>query len=269
MPVPGPSDDKPITLLEADEDILQESIVGVPSDRGVTSGEPFRPTNRPPTALLTIMDDGMKDGETIRLRAERFIIGRTEGDLLIPHDGLVSSRHVEILRVQTAGNYRWVVTDLQTRNGLFIRVSRTVLADGAEILVGRGRYRFEQGKENSPDTVNLAESKTPEATTGAWGQDSLLQAPFLAELGGGGIGARLPLVAAEIWIGSDTKCQVCRRDDPFTHPRHVRLARDRKGSWEAYNNRTANGLWFRVPQITVDGVLWFQIGEQRLRLKCC
>jgi hypothetical protein len=35
----------------------------------------------------------------------------------------------------------------------------------------------------------------------------------------------------------------------------------------AQNNKSPNGLWYRVPQIPVNDTCLFQIGEQRLRLK--
>ena len=98
---------------------------------------------RPPVAVLTIFDDGKTDGELIRIRDHRFIIGRTEGDLCIPLDGRISSRHLEITHQIVGGLHRWVVTDLQSTHGMFVRVSRTALADKAEFLVGNGRYRFD------------------------------------------------------------------------------------------------------------------------------
>ena len=98
---------------------------------------------RPPVAVLTVFDDGKNDGEVIRIRDQRFIIGRTEGDLRIPIDGRISSRHLEITLQTIGGIHRWVVTDLQSTHGMFVRVSRSVLADRAEFLVGNGRYRFE------------------------------------------------------------------------------------------------------------------------------
>ena len=48
-------------------------------------------------ALLTVFDDGKTEGEDIRLRGNRFLIGRTEGDLQIPHDNLMSAKHAEFL----------------------------------------------------------------------------------------------------------------------------------------------------------------------------
>jgi len=71
----------------------------------------------------------------------------------------------------------------------------------------------------------------------------------------------------EYWIGSDPACPICRPDDPFCEPRRLRLYRNDKGSWHAEHNRTVNGLWLRKPQITVESVAQFQVGEQRFQLK--
>ena len=49
--------------------------------------------------------------------------------------------------------------------------------------------------------------------------------------------------------------------------RHVRLHREASGAWQAQNNKSPNGLWYRMPQITVTNTCLFQIGEQRFRLK--
>jgi hypothetical protein len=226
----------------------------------------YRPMSRPPVALLTVCDDGRADGEVIRIRKERFVVGRTEGDFLLPHDGLVSARHVEIVRHQVSDGWRFTVADLQTTNGLFVRISRTVLIGGAEFLVGRGRYRFE-----SPETQTPVDAERhPEPGTGQtrpWGTDNARsRPPVLVELHAGGSAARFPLVANEHWIGRDPSCTVCRADDPFVEARHVRLSRAVGGAWEARNNKAPNGLWLRVPQIAVDGICLFQIGEQRFRL---
>ena len=56
-------------------------------------------------------------------------------------------------------------------------------------------------------------------------------------------------------------------EDPFTEPKHIHLFRDGNGVWNAQNNKSLNGLWLKVPQVTVDDSCLCQIGEQRLRLK--
>ncbi len=239
---------------------------GMPSARPAI---PFRPTVRPPVALLTVFDDGKTEGEVIRIRDHRFVIGRTEGDLCIPLDGRISGRHVEITHQFVGGLHRWVVTDLQSMHGMYVRVSKSVLADKAEFLVGNGRYRFDAPQLDTDATVDHAQGE------GGFGQTHGLdhganpyRPPAITELIGSDIGNRVLLIKNEYWIGSDPTCPICRPDDPFCEPRHVRLYRGgSKGGWHAEHHKTPNGLWLRMPQITVDSVAQFQIGEQRFQIK--
>jgi pSer/pThr/pTyr-binding forkhead associated (FHA) protein len=278
-PSPQKSDEERTgTLLETDDEIgkaLRAKQLDAPSPSAKqavsskpTSAEVYRPTFRPPIGFLTLLDDGESEGELIRIRAARFVIGRSEGALLIPHDGLISGRHLEITRQQAGGKYRWTVTDLQTRNGLFVRVSRASLADRSEFLVGKGKYRFQMPRAAQPSPVDHLESDAPADSTGPWAGDAAgAISPVLFELQTGGAGERVPLTSPEYWIGSDPACAICRADDPFVEPRHVRLFRDVKGGWHAQNNKSPNGLWLRVPHITVQDGCLFQIGEQRFRMK--
>ncbi len=281
-PDSGPQ--RPGTLIETDDDIRQVLRSGIADRRkgpptqpdreappapGVgRPASPFRPTARPPMAILTVHDDGKSDGEVFRIRDGRFLIGRTEGDLRIPHDGRISSRHVEITRQQIGALYRWVVTDLQSTNGMFVRVSRTPLADRAEFLVGGGRYRFDAPKDDPAATADhVAKGGGSEGTQGWEDGPSPFRPAALTELIGSEIGNRLLLSKPEYWIGTDPTCAICRPDDPFCEPFHVRLSRGGKGAWLAEHNKSLNGLWLRVAQIPVESVLHFQIGEQQFRLK--
>ncbi len=260
------------TILETDDDILQAlranaGVELVAKAAPPAAAKPYRPTQRPPIALLIVLDDGKSEGEVVRLRADRFVIGRTEGDLLIPHDQQISARHLEITRQRVGDKYRWVVTDLQSSNGLFIRVSRTVLADKAEFLAGLGRYRFEAPGSNLPETVDALPADVSRGSTDPLGSDAATsQQPALVEIAAGKILSRLPLAKPEYWIGSDPTCAICRAGDPFIALRHVRLYREANGAWHAQNNKTTNGLWLKVPQVTVPDSCSFQIGEQRFRL---
>src|SRR5688572_15447617 len=97
---------------------------------------PFRPTARPPMATLCIVDDGREDGDVLRLRGDRLVIGRSEGDLLIPHDTMMSARHAELARHFSKGRYRWYLIDLQSTNGTYVRAGSAPLDDGKEFLIG-------------------------------------------------------------------------------------------------------------------------------------
>jgi pSer/pThr/pTyr-binding forkhead associated (FHA) protein len=274
------------TLIETDEEVrdaLLSGLKGQPQNSPAAAGPVatpklnvgpvaavFRPTVRSPVAVLTVYDDGKLDGEVIRIRSPRFVIGRTEGDLKIPIDGRMSSRHVEITLQAAGGVNRWVVTDLQSTHGLFVRVSRTVLADRAEFLVGNGRYRFDspQSQADTEATTQYEANPNLSGETQGWADGaSPFRPPAVTELVGNEIGNRMLLVKPEYWIGADATCQICRSDDPFCEPRHVRLFRTQGGSWYAEHNKTQNGLWLRMSQIVVDSVVRFQTGEQRFQLK--
>ena len=286
MPGPGPRnapEERSGTVIETDEDIRQALLLSMgrqqpgvatnpaPTAKPTTAGplaSPYRPTARPPVPILTVFDDGKADGEVIRIREPRFTIGRTEGDLRFPLDGRMSSRHVEITHQGVGGLNRWVVTDLQSTHGMFVRVSRTVLADRAEILVGNGRYRFEVNKPGPTGAVDpIVSTADSGETQGLADGPGPFRPPSLTELLGKEIGNRILLVKDHYWIGSDPNCALCRADDPFCEPKHVRLHRTSKGTWGAEHNKTQNGLWLRMVQIAVDSMIQFQVGEQRFRLK--
>jgi hypothetical protein len=274
------------TVIETDEDIRQAVLSGhkrrppapaavepspapAPQSAAARSAVPFRPTVRPPVAVLTVFDDGKTDGEVIRIRDHRFIIGRTEGDLRIPLDGRISARHVEITHQVVGGLHRWVVTDLQSTHGMYVRVSRTVLADKAEFLVGNGRYRFDGPFADAGPTIDqMANEAGFSGTQGLDDAASSFRPPAVTELIGSDIGNRILLLKNEYWIGSDPSCAICRPDDPFCEPRHVRLYRGgSSGGWHAEHHKTPNGLWLRMPQIAVESLAQFQIGEQRFQLR--
>jgi pSer/pThr/pTyr-binding forkhead associated (FHA) protein len=259
------------TLLETDEDVRQALLANLKAAAPKVDerpAEPFRPTARPPLALLTVYDDGEAEGEVIRIRAPRFIIGRTHGDLRIPFDNRISSRHVEITHQLVGGAHRWVVTDLQSRHGLFVRVSRALLTDKAEILVGRGRYRLDAPSGDQPDaTKNFGDRPDSNDTHGLSEGAGAFRPPALTEVLGKDIGNRVLLVKREYWIGSNAVCEVCRSDDPFCEPRHARVYCDNKGQWFADHNKSRNGLWLRMSQVRAEATIQFQIGEQRFRLK--
>ncbi len=233
---------------------------------GKTAGvKPFQPTHRPPVAILTVCDDGKESGETFRLREEKFMIGRAEGDLVLANDDLISGKHIEITRQAFGREYRWVITDLESTNGLFVRIRRGPLDNGSEFLIGGGRYRFEMPMdETEPDDFVPDEPRV--AKTRYQGQEFRIRYPSLVELVGGQPAMKLQLVYPEYWIGSDSDCTIGRPDDPFTDPKHARLYRDEDARWWFENQNTVNGIWLRQIQWEVRGSCKFQIGEQRFKL---
>lgn len=232
--------------------------------------QPFRPTIRPAAAMLIMCDDGENTGEVFRLRSDRFIIGRTEGDLQLPDDEQISSRHVALTRQVMGGQSRWVVTDLQSRNGLFVRVGKAPLVHQSEVLIGNGRYRLELHQQAVAETaafdnLDLRQS----SSTRAFDNSVPIGSAIFTEVLANGVGGRVVLSGERYWIGSDPSCEICRPNDSFVSGKHACLSRSVRGTWMLQHNQTLNGIWLRMPQVVLEQgkKCEFQIGEQRFRLR--
>ena len=227
------------------------------------SPPPFRPTQRPPLAVLTVFDDGVDSGETIRIRQDQFVIGRTEGDLLIAHDAQMSGRHAELLRKLHKDRHRWVLSDLGSTNGTFVRVGHALLQHGQEFILGRTRYRFENNSAQAATDAQPA--STNPNTTRPWpaGPEREL-VPAVVELLGQASGSRVRVTGGELWLGKDAgHCQVVLRDDLFASARHARIRLDDEGRWLIENNKSVNGVWLRIDRLALKGTCHFLLGEQQ------
>ena len=142
--------------------------------------------------------------------------------------------------------------------------------DGANLTArDNGRYRFDDPQAGADETADQpGNAGNSSETQGLSDGPGAFRPAALTELLGKEIGNRVLLVKNEYWIGSDPSCPICRSDDPFCEPRHVRLYRGgSKGGWRAEHHKTPDGLWLQMPQFTVESVAQFQIEEQRFQLK--
>jgi pSer/pThr/pTyr-binding forkhead associated (FHA) protein len=224
----------------------------------------FRPVRRPPMAALCVLDDGREDGEWVRIRTPNFVIGRAEGDLVIPHDNMMSSKHAAISRQQEKDRYRWYLTDLQSTNGTFLKIASTLLKHGQEILIGSRRLRFQAAQLQPPPT-----GVEPPVHTAGWQTVSEAEViPALVEVHPRGEGQRFLLAKQENWIGRDpAQCSVVLAGDPLVSLRHARLFRDNTGRWILEKTKSLNGTWLRIDKVPLVGTAAFQLGEQRFLIK--
>ena len=267
-PMKGPADHG-ATRLESDDDIRRalaarrKPVPGKPTATAEPEVLPDRPVLRPPLALLSILDDGRQEGEVVRLRADRTILGRLEGDVRLPHDLQMSARHAEIVRQKSGNGYRWRLVDLDSTNGTFVRIGSSVLQEGSEFLIGSGRFRFEGMREKPEEETDNPKPAAP--STQAWaGNPVRALVPSLVELSPSGPVNRHVLMLAEYWIGREAPaCPIHRPDDLLVNPRHAHLYRDGKGLWHVENNRSLNGLWLRIREIILGSACQFRLGEQR------
>lgn len=256
------------TRLESEEDfdnvperqILAVSRKAVSKQPAATADDApirFRPQLRPPVPLLIAIDDSGLHGETIRIRKDSFVIGRSEGDFTVPCDTQMSSRHAELRCVAGKDRYRWTLVDLGSTNGTFVRVSHAALDSGKQFLIGSTRLEF----ESTPSEDLPAPAETREMTR-LWAADTTQDAS--ATIVNLTTKRRVLLEDDEVLIGSDARhCQCLLPSDPFASGRHAKIRRDAGGTWVLENNRSLNGVWLRVDKIAIDESCRFQLGEQR------
>lgn len=231
----------------------------------------FRPRTRPPMAIVCLFDDGRETGEEIRVRVAHLLLGRSEGDVLIPHDGSISTRHAELFRTDDAGPHRWFLKDLGSTNGTFARVDEAILRHNQELLLGMTRFRFEAAPAGM-----VVDSQSPgavqRASTSAWSvvapNARQQDCPSLVQLTPAGDGQRIELSADDQVVGSgNVSGHIVLPDDPYISPRHARLYRDKRGRWLISKQEAENGVWLRIKQVEIESSGVFQIGEQRFSVR--
>ncbi len=205
------------------------------SRKAIEKTRPFRPLSRPAMAMLRIYHDDQRSYTNHFLRADRTVIGRVSGDVVIEHDPLISSAHAEIRRVANANRWEWHLKDLASTNGTFISVDRARLKDGDELLMGSQRYRFCAIANEARLEHVLANEVT----------DSM------------------ELSAEGTLVGRDKSDQMSAFWDEFLDAKHALIQMDRDRNWQITNTKSLNGIWYRVSELKLFRSCFFQIGEQR------
>ena len=79
-------------------------------------------------------------GACVLARGSSIQVGSQVGDMLFPHDPLVTAQHCV---VEEQGGVL-ILTDLDSRTGVFVRINdEQELMHGDELLIGRTRLRVE------------------------------------------------------------------------------------------------------------------------------
>ena len=204
----------------------------------------WRPGRRPPMALLHVVDDGRDSGETIRLRDDTLVVGRQTGAVSIPHDPLLAIDHARLDRLPGGG---WLLTDLGSADGTWVRVMTAKLRPGTRLQIGGTRLVFGRGADG------VAEFAPAGRDDGA---------------------APLPCPAPPFLIGradafpgpAEPELPTLLLDDPFVSPIHAEVIAGRS-AWRIMN-RGLNGLWVRIEApVRLDAAAQFQCGDQRFVLE--
>jgi pSer/pThr/pTyr-binding forkhead associated (FHA) protein len=234
----------------------QDAVKGA----GVESAQFYRPVVRAPTPVLTVVDDGCVDrGEEVRLRGETLVIGRTEGDLVIPHDSAISGRHAKITRVASAGRFRWQLEDLGSANGTFVIVRRATLHPDLVIMLGRRLFRLQEPGHHAETAANSA----PGTRLIDAGGESRDMFPALVEASSAADRLRFELRSAEVVIGNAAHKVDVPLDDPLVAARHAVVRRQANGQWVLESERTPAGVGVKVQSVGLVSPCSFLCGEQR------
>jgi hypothetical protein len=186
-----------------------------------------------PTAILWILGDGQRTGQSVRMRKFPFLIGRLQGHVCIPHDADIEPLHLEISWRELDSDPQILIRDLSAREGMFVRAAKARMRVGREIRLGSGRYRF------SPSSV--LEEVAPEA-------DRVL-----------------PLERADVWLGRIPECAPLHLGgDPMVDRQHAKMSRRSDGDWRIEDNDSLNGTWIRMSQVVVRSRAEILVGEQVL-----
>jgi pSer/pThr/pTyr-binding forkhead associated (FHA) protein len=221
----------------------------------------FRPILRPAVPVVTVLDDGSQHGEAVRLRGDTFTIGRTSGDLVLPNDQAISGMHAEILRRPWKGSFQWMLRDIRSVNGTFVRAARAVFHEEAIVILGSRRFRLRNPlvarRGASASSATLLDSTALPPTV--W--------PVLVEATQRGQGIEVPLRSDSVSIGRTGGGADLEFDDPLVANRHAQLERQRDGTWLIVAETTRNGVWVSITEVTLKPYCHFRCGEQLFRFE--
>ncbi len=223
---------------QLDTDVRGTLIIGdsVAPQKSAPNQTPlYRPTVRPPMAVVKLFHDGSAHYTPYPVFADRFRIGRIDGDLIVLHDSWMSGRHAEIQRRRVGDHFKWYLVDQKSTNGSFVRSDSTVLKNNDELFLGQERYRF--------STQN--------------GRAGLIHATK-------GVGQQWWFRGRKEVIGKKPPCGLPSFvTDPYLDAEHATLVQQPDGAWAIQDNQSQNGVWYRVMEIQLTPNSAFQLGEQR------
>jgi pSer/pThr/pTyr-binding forkhead associated (FHA) protein len=115
-------------------------------------------------ATLEIYDEHGRRGVPITLQGDKFSVGRLDDNDLVLDDDSVSRHHAVFERYQ----HRWMVRDLQARNGIMIEgvriLDEAMLQHNDEIVLGKTRLVYLNPSEKRGKTTEPIKAK-PTLTT--------------------------------------------------------------------------------------------------------
>jgi pSer/pThr/pTyr-binding forkhead associated (FHA) protein len=225
----------------------------------------FAPRRRPWYPHLIILDDHSSDsGEVVRFRKDAFTLGRVDCDLSFPAEALMSGTHAKVsLQEISPKHWDWVLEDLSSRNGVFVRQTEFPLRPGNEFLIGGTKVIVHGDSQLARNAVEPIPSYSAyEAEAGQIRNRSELEiCPYLFSQEA----TIVPLRAKRIQLGRNGEGAISLAVDPFVEPLHALIQKTDSHSWKIVDQKSLNGIWVRVRRAVLSQTTSFILGEQRFR----
>lgn len=170
----------------------------------------------------------------------------------------MSALHARIkLHQVSEGRWNWVIEDMNSRHGLFMRLDSFEVIPGMQFVIGGTKISVRGPQQAlASNTTNLfqpflddepgARSK-PEFTVGSYSVDH--KNTVLNFSSNSSIIGRLTVP--------------CLEADSCIEPQHVRIVRSENQILTVHDNRSLNGTWLRIKEARLADTQSFLIGEQR------
>ena len=227
----------------------------------------FAPRRRPCYPQLVIVDDHSSDsGEVVRLRRESLSLGRIGCDLSFPAEALMSATHAKISLQETSPHHwDWILEDLSSSNGVFVRLTEFPLRPGNEFLLGGTRVKVHgdtQFNRKSNETMPFWSAYTSE-TEHVLSKSELEVCSYMFSQES----CFLPLRGKRLQLGRLADAAKTLSADPFVEPTHVVIQKTDPHSWKVVDQKSLNGVWLRVRRAVLSQSTSFILGEQRFRFE--
>lgn len=196
---------------------------------------------------------------------EKFTIGRDRGDLTIPDDPFLSTRHAMIRKEDD----QFILQDLGSRNGTFVRLrEESELLPGDEMMIGRQVFRFRIERSGGP-------AETPEEEGGGFRTQRLgaprYSGPLLERVvEGRRVDEVYPLTKERVVIGRD-EGDIVFPDDPLMSGTHASVTKRASGDGQTVvlaDEGSRNGVFLRIREywpLQVGDI--FTAGQQVFRFE--
>lgn len=206
--------------------------------------------------LVVILRDG-SEGGVFPVSGPRTDIGATEGDILLPNDPFLASRHA---RLERRGE-RFVLCDLGSTNGIYVRIrQRTALSGADMILLGQQVLRFELVSEAERQMGPVERQGTL-----VFGTPDTPRLARLVQYTTEGLARDVYYLHREETVLGREQADIVFSDDPFLSRRHAMLSFE-NGQFYLSDLGSSNGTAVRCrgEQLLTSGDQ-FRVGRHLLR----